>query len=258
VDPPLIPGLGEELTAAAGRLHRRRRRRLQLATAGAMAVVFVAAMAVTATIDAPPAAAGLEITERNGRIDVRLTDVETRPEVVEHALEDANIDAEVVAAPVSPSLVGRFVSLAATESDLQIEWVDGDGSTAAGFSVPIGFSGHLELTLGRPARNGEGYVAQGSALSAGEPLACSDLLGHPALDLAEIAAEHPNIRFDVRPQGEGGVEPPVPVVELTTGPYANWRILEVKAVAPEAVLVLLTADGQPPSGGVLPPPPTGC
>lgn len=249
--PPLIPGLGDELTVAAGRLHRRRRRRFQTATAGALAVVFVGAMAVTAIVDAPPAAAGVEITERDGRVEVRLTDVETRPEVVEDALRDADIDAEVVDAPVGPSLVGRFVYYETADSS-QLEPIDGIGVTFTSFSVPAGFPDRLELTLGRPARAGEPYAFTGNALSAGEPLACLDLLGRPARDLVTVAAEHPGVELRVLP----GTGAPVPVEQVTTAPFADWPIVAINATAPDAVLAFVVPDGQ--TLGVPPSPPIGC
>jgi hypothetical protein len=257
VGPTLIPGLGEELTAAAGRLHRRRRRRLRAAAAGSLAVVFIAAMAVTATIDAPPAAAGLEITERDGRVEVRLTDIETRPHVVEDALEAADIDADVAAVPVSPSLIGQFIRISGS-NDAGIEPLDGDGLSAPGFSVSAGFDGHLDLSLGRPAEAGEALLAFGNALSAGEPLECLDLLGAPVRQLADVAAAHPDLEITVRPFAADGPEPALTAIEVASSPYADWILIDARTFAADAVGFDATADGLPAGSDVPPPPPTGC
>jgi hypothetical protein len=258
VSGPLIPGLGEELAAAADRMHRRRRRRYQAAAAGSLAVLFAGAVLATTTFEAKPASADVRITERNGRVEVLLTDLEARPQVVEDALRDADIDADVVSVPVSPSIVGRFVNLQASAGRSDLEPLDGDITTARGFSVPEGFVGHLELTLGRPARPGEDYAVGGNALSADEPLACRSLQGHPVSELLDVAAADTDLDFLIRPIDPTGTIPPagLPIAELASSPVAGWKIAYLQTLQPDQVLVTVTPDGQLQNG--IPSPIVGC
>lgn len=244
MNPPLIPGLAEELTAAAWRLHRRRLRRLRAAAVGSVAAVFLGTVAVATTLDAPPASAGVQITERDGRVEVLLTDVETRAGVVEDALEDAGLDADVVAVPVSPSLAGQFVGLSGSTDGREIVPLDGNDVAAPGFSIPVDYPGHLELQLGRPARSGETYRALGNALSAGEPLACLDVLGLSLRDLAAVADDHPDLALTIAPYDDDGpVGGAFSFEEALAGPYADWLVAEATAIAADGVLIEVTVDG---------------
>lgn len=263
----LIPGLADELGRAAERRHRQHRRRMRAATAGFVAVVAIAAgtiaATVTSTVDAPPAGAGVEIQERDGRIEVRLTDLEFRADAVEGALRDAGIDAEVRSSPVGPSNLGRFVSLLVEGGPEVAELLDHDGSSWGTLSIAADYRGPLTIGIGRPAEPGESYARSSNALALGEPLACLDLLGQPARSLAQVVQDRPGVDILADAMGtdlsghpvivEGGI----PATEIAATPYADWVVRVADAIAADLVKVFITEDGNNPFAGV-PRPPTGC
>jgi hypothetical protein len=254
----LIPGLADELGRAAVRQHRQRRRRLRATAVGVVATVAVAAGVLTATVDAPPAAAGVEIEVRNGRIFVRLTDLEARAGLVEAVLRDAGIDAGVTAEPVGPSNLGRFVQ---SRSDLpEAEQLDLRRGTYATLVVPTGHRGRLTIVIGRPAEPGERYVTSSDAVAPGEPLACLDVLGRPARQLAEIAEDRPGVTIEADAFGTDAsgahviVASAIPASSIASSPYADWIVIDAQATAADRVKVHLTVDGRDPAPEPRPPP----
>jgi hypothetical protein len=133
-----------------------------------------------------PAAADVEITHDNGRVVVRLTDLEATPAEIEAAASTEGLDIHVEQVPSGPSHVGRFVGEEVTSGGFtDVEHLDMEGVTFVAFSLPEDWAGKLTLLLGRPARAGEGYVAFTDAYAVGEPLACSQTLGGPLSALSE-------------------------------------------------------------------------
>ena len=241
----LLPGLREELVQAAWRAQRRhRRRRVTIGAVAAVAAASIALIAVIALDSSEPAAAGVEVEIVDGRINVLLTNLETRPAVVEAALRDVGLDATVTSLPVGPSRVGRFVADVARLPDA-VTITEADGEDFLGFSAPNGLGDHLELVLGRPAA-GEPYALASDAYAPGEPLSCSDLYGDPFAALVAFADDHPDLRIDVQAFGDAGpAGPPVPVD--AADPSSNdLRIADAISPAADTVTVYLTPDGESP------------
>jgi hypothetical protein len=174
---PFEDRLRDELVRATT---RRRERRTPMVLTGLVvaAVAVVAAVLSSAVLSTDPASADVEVTQENGRVIVRLTDLENSPDAVEAATERAGLDVSVEGVPTGPSHVGRFVGDFATDANaVDVEKLDADGVTYMAFSLPEGWPGALTIHLGQPAREGEAYRIASDAYAPGEPLACSDTLG---------------------------------------------------------------------------------
>ena len=241
----LLPGLREELVRAAWRAQRRHRwRRVTVGAVAAVAAASIALIAFIAFDSSDPAAAGVEVEIVNGRIEVLLTNLETRPAVVEAALRDVGLDATVTSLPVGPSRVGRFVADAGRLPNA-VTVTESDGENFLGFSAPTGLADHLELVLGRPAE-GEPYALASDAYGAGEPLSCSDVYGDPFAALVTFADDHPDLQITVQAFADTGpVGPPAPLAQAD--PSLNeLRIADAISPAADTVTVYLTPDGESP------------
>ena len=234
----LLPGLREELVGAAWRTQQGRRRRRLYAVASAAAVVLLAVVLTLAVGSSEPVAAGVEVEVVDGRITVQLTAVEIRPAVVEGALRDVGLDATVVARPVGPSNVGRFL-FGASSLPGGVEIGDLDAGGFADFSAPVGLRDELELALGRPA-GGERYAIASDAYAPGEPLSCSDLYGEPVDALVAFADEHPALDIGVQVGLDGRRTP------LAEADVQGLRVSDAVSPAADTVTVILTPDGESP------------
>lgn len=243
--------LRSELVAAAQRRHSdmpattsRRARNprslpLRLVAASMTLLVAVAAVVVMRTGDAH---AAVEVIRADGFVHVRLVDLETRPEEIVAAARDAGVDLTVSAVPVGPSMVGRFISLTATE--LPPEMIPTDdgavGSTThyTSFRVPEGFGGELRVHLGRQARPGEEWIAASDALAPGELLECQDLLGKRVEELrGHVEGLDATVRwFAISPNDSSEV-----MGDLD--PYASWRAVRILGAGDGIVFIEVTPDG---------------
>jgi hypothetical protein len=255
VSEDLLPGLRDELVRAASRVQgRHRRRRLTVAAGAVLAAAAVVVIAVVAVDSPDPAAAGVEVEVVNGRIDVQLTNLETRPAVVQAALRDVGLDATVTAVPVGPSNVGRFV---VSQTDLP-GGIDAPGEdTFLRFSAPVGFRDHLDLGLGLPARD-EPYVIASDAYAPGEPLSCAGLYGEPLTELQAFATDHPDLDIVVQ-RFDGSPGPPLSLERAAADPtVTNLRIADALSPAADTVTVYLTPDGESPFAEPLSPDDGAC
>jgi hypothetical protein len=234
--------------AAEGR--RRRRAATAVRRLAAVTAVAVVALAIATAVElrtAEPAGAGVEVTHAGGDITVRLTDLEHRPAVIERALREAGIDAHVVAEPAGPSRVGLFLASrgrGALPSELRP--LDEDDVFFPAFVIPEGWTGRLDLEVGRPARRGEQYVRYSDAFAPGEPLHCSGLLGRSA---TAAAAHLPAAARGVRFQALGpGSSVPVDLTPADVGPspFAHYVVAGAIAVSPTSVVVTVTPTGESP------------
>lgn len=156
---------------------------------GAAAALLLVAGAVVGLRPAP-AAAGVEIISDAQGLTIRLTDVQARPEDVEHAAADAGLEVTVVEVPVGPSLVGRFVGLSAVGGTGGIR--ASEGTPESGYSaiqVPRGSGTRVEVRMGRPARAGEALSVNSDATAPGELLECADLVGMLLAEAVEVAED---------------------------------------------------------------------
>jgi len=248
-----VDALGDELYAAAVRrsspraVARRQRRRLlaPLGTAAAVVAVVAGSLLVVARPDTAQASLRVEIAD--GRLVVTLVDLVQRPEDIQEELAEAGLDVSVVAVPVGPSAVGRFVGEVATELPAELHITDGGRSTFSGFSLPLGWSGSLELYVGRTARTGESYAAASDAFAPGEPLACSEVSGRPATLVLALAEERGlTLSFLALLPGDAGWQP-VSTNDVAAGPFADWVVVAATATSADHVLVRIQDD--PPAAG---------
>lgn len=233
----------------AERVLRKRDRRRRLAVRGAAVLVAVLVVAVGLFVVArpEPTAADVEVLQRDGFTFVRLTDLVTRAAAVRSALSKAGLDVTVDSAPVGPSNVGQFLTLAGEELPPQLTVTNGTASRFAGFKIPADWTGRLTLTMGRAARAGETWRASSDALAPHEALACRDLLGATAAEISRTIAQ---LGLSSRWLLVGPTAGEATPAQAASGEYASWRAIRIEAVSPSEVWVTMTADGSwpyPPS-----------
>jgi hypothetical protein len=161
------------------------RRHVLLSTLGALAVVAAAVALIAGSAVRPQPASGAVAfrTDARGEIVATVTNPFAAEDRLKAAFAAHGLDITMSLVPVSPSLVGTVVYISNPSSAAAIEplqgghCVTGGGGCAIGVKVPVTFTGPGYITLGRPAKPGESYESQASALAPGEPLHCSGLLG---------------------------------------------------------------------------------
>lgn len=182
---------------------------------------------------------------------VTLEDLEHRADRIEAAVREAGLDVSVVAVPVGPSRVGRFLGQGSSGPlPPELRWVDQGPDGSRGFVLPVGWPGTLHLLVGAPAGADQPYAVFSDALRPGEPLACRDVLGHPARELAaQLADGDPEL--DVRWEAQGpDRNRPVPARSIRTGPEGAWVVVGVEATSRTAIVVRLAPpDDGPPDAG---------
>ncbi|MDP1820458.1 MAG: hypothetical protein Q8K58_11305 [Acidimicrobiales bacterium] len=245
---PFVDALGDELRAAATRrvaaVANGRRRRAGRAGA-LLASGALGAIVLLGLVHPPPAKADVRVEHLGGRVHVTLVDVEQRAERIEAELREAGLDVSVVAVPVGPSAVGRFVGHVADRLPPELTMVDGGRSTFAGFSVPEGWAGQLDLQVGRVARAGETYAAFSDALAPGEPLQCTQVLGRPAV---EVGAEIQRRALEPAFLAVGdGPALRVDAANLRGSGRARWFVTGVDAISPQDLLVRIGPEPPAPA-----------
>ena len=251
---PYQAALREALVGAVDRklLRDRRRAVARRAVLAMAAVAAVVAVFVAATLPDDRADASIDIEVRDGRIFVRLLDLESRPDEIAAAMRNAGIDVVVEEAPVGPSNVGRFVAAADTQGGpngpaLKIAR---DGSTTGftSFSVPQDYAGVLRLSFGRKAAPGEEWRTPSDATETGEILECREIRGLTAVEASQQLAGGPASSIAWQAAGIGNLEPGAELQE-----YATWRVIHLVSWSGGRVVVILTEHGQWPYPGDPPP-----
>jgi hypothetical protein len=248
-NPDFMDRLRVDLVAAAGRRQRRTRplvvqRRLALVAAVVLVVAgLVAALDLRA---APSADAGVLVTHRSGQVNVELTDLEHRPEVIQAALRRAGLDVRVVAGPAGPSRVGLFLADTVTGTlPVELHPENLQNGSFPGFALPEGWNGTAVLTVGRPAKPGENYVRFSDAYARGEPLYCSRIYGLTAADaVARLPKDAARARFETL-TGDGSGLVRLPADQVDASPFASFLVSDAVALSPTDVMITVTADGQP-------------
>jgi hypothetical protein len=223
----------------------RRRQRAQRATGGlAIGLLLLVGFVFVGGRDS--ASAGVEVETTDGLVYVRLTDVEYRADVIEDAARDAGLAVTVEAVATGPSLVGRFVGWFQTDDSVgQLQELDEDGPSFTGFVLPAGYDGALTIRVGRPAEHDdEAYEMYTNAVSAGEPLACTGIVGADGAGAADIVEAHHLTAAWAR-QDERQQQPITPDDARNAG---DLRVARVLTTSPTTVLVVLA-----PPGAALPP-----
>lgn len=246
-DDELFALLRSELVAAARRRYRRRR----FPRLGAAAAAVLVGLVCVVALQSGDAHAAVEVIRGNAYVEVRLVDLESRPEEIEAAAAEAGIDLRLTGVPVGPSMVGKFVSLSGTALPDEVipldpaAAADGDAVLYSGFRLRDGFDGTLRIALGRPARPGEDWVATSDASAPGELLACEDLTG---LSTAEVARRLDGVDARVRwfaiDRGFAG--------EVFDGLdlYEDWRVVRVLGSGPGELIVEVAPVGFDPYPGL--------
>lgn len=227
---PFQDALREELLQAAHRSVRRRRR--GRISAG-VAAITAAVGGSLALLWPSPAAADVEVTIRDGIVEVRIVDLITDPGEVREAMDEAGLDAEVVGAPTGPSAVGRFVGVGLLEGDGgQVDPLGSDAYSFDGFRLPEGWEGTLVISVGVPARPGQDYDFGSNALARGEPFACRPLVGRTVAE-ARAAGDLEGAAVRVGPTMVSMA--PVPLDDPAARPYLDWYIAGADATSADSV-----------------------
>lgn len=212
-------------------------RRVSLLAAAVCALAAGFAVAGQMLLDAPTAAAGVEIARTNRFFVARVVDLNADPDAMRAAFRERGLDIELRLVPVSPSLVGEIVAMSDTA-----EGITGlpDPETGCpeemrcgpiGLRIPLDFRGEADITLGREAEAGELYVSAGDAFAPGEVLHCSGLLGAPVRHARDALARR-------------GVRAVWHVDELIDGSHVG-RTVE----SPEEILDRFVVEASPRSSG---------
>src|SRR5688572_30699381 len=238
---PYQARLREALVGAVDtKLVRDRRRAVARRTVLAMAAIAaVVGTVVTITLPDNRAQASIDVDVRDGRIVVRLLDLESRPEEIVAAMRNAGIDVVLEEAPVGPSNVGRFVGAFATKSGPDLKVARAGGTEAfTSFSVPEGYDGVLRLSVGRKAAPGEQWRAASDATEKGEILECREIRGLTAVEASRELAGGPASTIAWQAVGRN-LEPGAELLE-----YATWRVINLVSFADGRVVVNLSEHGQ--------------
>ncbi len=234
---PYLKNLGDALELAAQQqitLAPRPQRRSRWVPAVVTAALLLTVGTVLAVLvpTLPPAAAGVEIQQVGEDLLVRIIDLEAQPDQIQQAIAEAGLDAEVIPVPVSPSLVGLFVSSFISQPGPDFEPIEVDGQTFRGFRVPADYRGRIELHIGRTARPDEDYQAGGFAYATGEPLACTGLFGVHVRDaLPTLTALGLNVRWQTLNETRSGM------VEVPAETILDLYMTDAFSVNPDTVLI---------------------
>lgn len=232
---PFQDALRAELVTAARRDRRRRRGRI----AGAVTAAAAAAAGSVALLWPSPAAADVEVRFRGDDVVVSIVDLQTDPDEVRDAMEDAGLAAEVVGAPTGPSAVGRFAGVSLTApGPVPVTTSGSDGVTFDGFVVPRDYPGTILITVGVPAEPGQMYDVGTDALAPGEPLACRAVVGRTVADLPPLSG----LEVRVIPQPASS---PIAIDAPEVDPYLGWYVTGARATSRASVVLLASADPVP-------------
>lgn len=173
--------LGEQLEAAAVRLHRRRRRRIAAAVAAAVVAVAAIAGGLVAVVSGGDAVAWVVVEHRGERVSVLLNATRMPAHALLDELAAAGVHAATEPARTGPSLDGVAVSLYTSGGTTMVP--DGD-------RYRLEFPADETVVVRVGSFDGTGpYVVPTDAFAPGEPLECIGWPGQAAADLARAAAQ---------------------------------------------------------------------
>lgn len=240
---PFLDKLGDQLAHARVPPARKRR----LAAGAVLAVAIVAASLAVQTMRPEPASAGVDVTRRNGQIELRLVDRETDADVIEDAIRRNGLRLQVEEVPVPDGLVGRFVTFAASTNlppELRLLGTEGNQSFR-GFTVPERFESSVTLYVGRPAKQDELYQVPVSAFERGEPLRCSGLFrARVGAALPKLSEDDVQVRWQT--YTDAGASRELTPRQVRQQPFVDYLLADADSVGPDVVVVLITADGTVP------------
>src|SRR5438105_2140487 len=186
-------------------VHRRPRRRWRVAAVVAAAVAGLvfglpALLPSGAPGGARRAAAAVSFTNDGRYIVAVITDPQADSADLRAAFQQHGLDIALQLLPVSPSLVGKVVfeddSADGNGSAIETLYDPNAGCTTPGglecpigLRIPVDFTGHATIALGRAAQPGEVYASSNDAWAPGEALHCSGLLGMTVQQALPVLAQ---------------------------------------------------------------------
>lgn len=239
----------ELVTSARRDLQWGTRRRVRMARLVPVLGALLVGLAVLVAIRPPSAIAGIEVEREGDFFIVRLVDVEADAAGIEYALRQEGLRVAVEAVPAAPSKVGRFVQLHQRASGVPaFDWIDVSDGSAAGYRVPVSYTGDLRLVIGRHAWPWESYTAPASAYAPDEPLYCSDLWG---MRVSEAMDRLENLGVRVRWEHFTGtdIKPVSNLVEIS-----DMFVTDALSTAPREIQVTAAPTPESPLGTSAPPP----
>jgi hypothetical protein len=194
--------MGTARGPAVVRRARHRRWALAAAVAATVAALVLALPAILpsdAPSGPPRASAAISFATEGNYLVAVIKDPQADADELRAAFAQHGLDISLQLVPVSPSMVGKFVyeGDSGTDTGPPIETLFDDSaecttpgslSCPIGLRIPLDFTGHAELSLGRAADSGEDYATTNDAFAPGEALHCSELRGmtvHGALPVLE-------------------------------------------------------------------------
>jgi len=260
---PSTPGAGALLTAITAEerapvaaRRRSRRRWAVILPVAAMATAAATAVFAIATDTGPPPTrpghAGVQLAALAFSIEGKYLVVKVKDPFAdparyrkEFAAHGLNVDLKMV--PASPSIVGTFVG---GELDDRIKVIAAKGRCTTGgggacpeeVRIPMNYTGHAMLAIGRPARTGENYKTTAPITAPGEMLHGVDLTHRTVAQLRALLAKRhitiaeyhwendPNAKHDAL----GGVQVRTLRADQVPG---SWHILDVDSLSKTSVIV---------------------
>lgn len=223
----------DQLVAAVGRSPRRRQTGLLAAGVGGAAAALLGAVTL---LNPATAQADVEVVRGANRVEVLLKDLQSSAPEVQEALDEANLDVRVEPVPVGPSNVGRFVGDTASEEGLEdVRRSAASAGGFLGFSIPTDWPGTLTVFLGRPAEAGEHYLVTSNAFAPGEPLACTEVLGSPLAEAADLLDG-----MSVQVRGSLEDRRTTSLAAALASERADWDVADALVIAEGEVLVTVS------------------
>lgn len=210
-------------------------------------VGLVAASSIVSGVLWPDvAAAGIEISTKDGYYIARVTDPEASSAELSAAFEELGLQIELQLIPVSPSLVGTVVAIGEDAGASGIETIRRDdkcvtegGSCPIGLRIPLDYQGEAELTLGRIAAPSEPFMSAASALAPGEMLHCSGIYGLSVQRALIILDERGiTVTFQALVERDGGQF----AEETPSASVLGWYVQDALPKAEGQVLIQASRD----------------
>lgn len=157
--------------------------------AAAAAVLILIGVGAVGGLRPEPAHAAVTFAQEGGTIIATVQDPVAAAAELHDAFSQRGLDIHLRLVPASPSKVGTVIAVEDSAPGIAplAEGPCLGDRCPVGLRIPADFAGRAEITLGRPARPGEPYVATASAYAPGEPLACTQLYGSTVAEARAIA-----------------------------------------------------------------------
>lgn len=163
-------------------------------SAAAAAVAALCLLVTTSSARAPKAGAAVTVSTRGNAFIVTIRQQQATASDLARAFAEHHVDISVRLVPVSPSLVGRYLS---TEGPggADVRSIATPGCPVGDPRCPITLSisdvtGHPAVLVGRAARPGEHYAVGASVFLPGEVLHCSGVLNTTVHQATSYLAHH--------------------------------------------------------------------